>query len=75
MIKVNFNKFFYDRVWFGVVYFKQTFGQQGWLPHLVFLGWQMAFIPIRRRNIPPPKWYLKLFNIGYRWMEVKDLDI
>lgn len=63
MIKINLKQFFFDRVWFGFV---AITGRRNRYPfYLLFLGWQLCFIPMRLRLNPPPTWYIKLLRIKY----------
>jgi len=62
MIKIDYRQYFYDRIWFGFVFFtKETRRSRRFL----FLGWDMFFIPCRLRMEAPPFWYLKAFKIDY----------
>jgi hypothetical protein len=57
MINIDFRKFTNDHAWFGFVYNRHV--------GIIFLGWSMFFIPMRKRTVKPPEWYLTMFNIDY----------
>jgi len=76
MIKIDWKKLRFDYVYFGWIWIparteplsglptpKQSTYRQRWM----FLGWDVALIPMRKRIGNCPKWYCELFGLDKSW--------